>query len=57
MKETTYKVSSMFTDKTYRFSDNLEEITQEDKDYLEKNNNKIDELKLFINNNFYDMII
>lgn len=57
MKETTYKVSSMFTDKTYRFNDNFEEITQEDKEYLENNKNKIDELKRYINNDFYDLII
>ncbi len=57
MKPTKFKISSMFTDKTYRFNDNYEEITDDDKKFLEKNKNRINELKDYIKQNFYKIII
>lgn len=57
MKSTKFKVSSMFTDKTYRFNDNYEEITDDDKKFLENNKNKINELKDYIKQNFYKIIV
>lgn len=57
LKSTKYKVSSMFTEKTYRFNDNEAEITDEDKQFLLQNNYRIEELKTYVKENLYDMII
>lgn len=57
MKSQSYKLSSMFSEKTYRFNWLEKELSDDEKEYLEKNSNRIEKLKKYIIENFYDIII
>jgi hypothetical protein len=58
LKTKYFKVCSMFSEwKTYRFNDQKEKLTREDKKFIKYNKNRINDLKEYIKENFYDLIM
>jgi hypothetical protein len=41
---------------TYRFNDQEEKLTKKDEEFLKHNIYRINDLKEFIKNNFYDLV-
>lgn len=57
LKAKSFKICSMFSDSTtYRYNNQEEELTKEDIDFINKQIDRIDDLKKYIKNNFYDLI-
>lgn len=48
--------SSMFSSKTDMFNDSFVELTKDDLDYIENNPIRLNEIKDFIKNNFYELV-
>lgn len=58
LKATKFKICTMFSkNKTYKFNDNEDSLTQNEIQFLENNSEIIDELKEYIKNNFYELVI
>ncbi|MDD2871519.1 MAG: hypothetical protein PHS49_06020 [Candidatus Gracilibacteria bacterium] len=57
MKSDSFKVSSMFSDKTFRFNDKEKILSIEDKEYLKENKERLEELKNYLKENFYSKVI
>ncbi|MFA5917895.1 MAG: hypothetical protein WC850_06715 [Candidatus Gracilibacteria bacterium] len=53
----SYKLCTMFSNSTtYRFNDQEEKLTKKDEEFLKHNIYRINDLKEFIKNNFYDLV-
>jgi len=57
LKRTTFVESTMFSETTYMFDGAHRSIDDSDKDFILNNGSRIDELKNYIKENFYDLII
>lgn len=57
LEDDSFISSSIFSEKTYHYSDEFWNINKEDREYIDKNYYRIDELKKYIIENFYEIII
>lgn len=57
LKAKYFKICSMFSEwKTYRFNDQQKELSNEDKKFIKYNKDRINDLKEYIKENFYDLV-